>query len=171
MRYVDIVIALTAGIVLSTAVGRIAAGGPSEVSAQALYSRQAALEADLTRVAQAMPAGRFYFKPTPEASSFGQVITEIATKQHAQCAQMRARPNALLDAGLSGRDGALARLQQSFEFCRPAFASLNELNALDRIGPPADPAKSRVQLLTELMSDTALTLGQLSLYLQLSARP
>lgn len=169
MRYVDIAIALTAGIVLSTAVGRIAAGGPSEASAQALHLRQAALEADLTRVVQAMPAGRFDFTPAPGAGTFGQVIVEAATTQYGRCAQVRQRPNEVLKPGPSSKDGALALLQQSFEFCRPAFVSLNELNAIDRVGPSAASAKSRVQLLTELMSETALTLGQLSLYVQLSA--
>src|SRR5258708_9927102 len=77
--------------------------------------------------AEAMPAEKYGFKPTPEMNSFGHLIIHSAQSNTLLCSKISgtAAPESKL-AETDGKDKLVAALKSSFEFCTTALANVDD---------------------------------------------
>ena len=87
----------------------------------------------MVAAAEAMPAEKYGFKPTPEMNSFGHVVMHIAQSNNTLCSKISgaAAPDAKL-ADTDGKDKLVAALKSSFEFCGTALANVDD----SKLGEP-----------------------------------
>lgn len=82
---------------------------------------------NMVAAAEAMPADKYGFKPTPEMNSFGHVVMHIAQSNNILCAKISGTPAP--DAKIAdsdGKDKLVAALKASFEFCGTALANVDD---------------------------------------------
>jgi hypothetical protein len=96
----------------------------------------AAIRRNLMAAAERMPAVDFGFRPAAGSRTFGELFTHVASSQFSRCAGVRGEPNPKqgFDAdGLTEKAAIIAFLQESFEYCDPAYAALTEANRDDLV--------------------------------------
>jgi DinB family protein len=81
----------------------------------------------MVAAAEAMPAEKYGFKPSPEMNAFGHVVMHIAQSNNFLCSKISgaAAPDAKL-ADTDGKDKLVAALKASFEFCGTALANVDD---------------------------------------------
>lgn len=124
---VILVVAATA----ATVPGAMAQTAPTDVVANPV---SATVKSQLTRSsknmiagAEAMPADKYGFKPTPDMMSFGHLIVHIAETNNNLCSKLSGTPapeGKLEEA--DGKDKLVAGLKASFDFCTTALANLDD---------------------------------------------
>jgi hypothetical protein len=82
---------------------------------------------NMVAAAEAMPAEKYGFKPTPEMNSFGHLVMHIAQSNNLLCSKISGAtaPDAKL-ADTDGKDKLVAGLKASFEFCATALANVDD---------------------------------------------
>jgi hypothetical protein len=82
---------------------------------------------NMVAAAEAMPAEKYSFKPTPEMNSFGHLIIHIAQSNNLLCSKISgfAAPESKL-ADTDAKDKLVAGLKSSFEFCTTALANVDD---------------------------------------------
>jgi len=77
--------------------------------------------------AEAMPADKYSFKPTPEMMSFGHLMVHIADTNNTLCAALSGTPapSGKMDE-TDGKDKLVAGVKASFDFCSTALANLDD---------------------------------------------
>jgi hypothetical protein len=82
---------------------------------------------NMVAAAEAMPADKYGFKPTPEMNTFGHLIIHIAQSNFTLCSKISggAAPESKL-AETDGKDKLVAGLKASFEFCTTALANVDD---------------------------------------------
>jgi uncharacterized damage-inducible protein DinB len=90
-------------------------------------SQLARFSKNMVAAAEAMPAEKYGFKPTPEMNSFGHVVMHIAQSNNTLCAKISGTtaPDAKI-ADTDGKDKLVAALKASFEFCATALANVDD---------------------------------------------
>jgi hypothetical protein len=88
---------------------------------------------NMVAAAEAMPAEKYGFKPTPEMNSFGHVVMHIAQSNNLLCSKISgaSAPDVKL-ADTDGKDKLVAALKASFEFCGTALANVDD----SKLGEP-----------------------------------
>jgi hypothetical protein len=78
--------------------------------------------------AEAMPAEKYSFKPTPEMNTFGHLTMHIAQGNTFLCSRISgvAAPDAGKLADTDPKDKLVAGLQASFDFCATALANVDD---------------------------------------------
>ncbi len=79
----------------------------------------------VTRAAEQMPEADYAFKPTPEVRSFGELIAHVAGAQNMFCALALGETAPAEDAiekSVTGKEGLVAALKKSTEYCGRAYA-------------------------------------------------
>lgn len=112
-----------------------AAAQPAAVSkspvADALRSQAQRYTRILVAAAEAMPAERYNYRPTPAQMSFAQIQVHLINEGNdllcGKVAGMTAPQRAGVDT-TAGKDVLVARLKESFAFCEQAFAKLDDSN-------------------------------------------
>lgn len=108
------------------AVGALLVAAPvfaqSNPVAGALATEAKTNENNMTSAAEAMPAEKYGYKPTPEQSSFGQLIFHAADANYRLCSMMSgaAAPEAKVKAD-GPKDALIDQMKQSFVYCYGAF--------------------------------------------------
>lgn len=122
--------------------------------ADALDKNYARLERQLRQVAEAMPADKYSFRPTPEVRSFGEQLRHIAAVQWVVGAGILGeKPPADVGDGDSGPFSMTAKHEilkyalDSFVYIRRAIKSIHDADALEMIPHPYDPANIRMERL------------------------
>jgi hypothetical protein len=107
------------GIVLMAASAYAQSGNPI---ATALATEAKTNETNMTGAAEAMPADKYSYKPTPEQNSFGQLIFHAADANYRLCAMMSAdkAPEATVKAD-GAKPALIDQMTASFAFCYKAF--------------------------------------------------
>jgi hypothetical protein len=84
--------------------------------------------------AEAMPADKYGYKPTPEMMSFGHLMMHIAQSNNLLCAKLSgmAAPEGKLEE-TDGKDKLVAGLKASFDFCSTALASADDAKLGEQI--------------------------------------
>jgi hypothetical protein len=84
--------------------------------------------------AEAMPADKYGFKPTPDMMSFGHLIAHIAETNNTLCSKLSgtAAPEVKLEE-TDGKDKLVAGLKASFDFCSTALANLDDAKLGEQI--------------------------------------
>jgi hypothetical protein len=78
---------------------------------------------NITAAAEAMPAEKFSFKPTPEQMSFAHLVMHIAESNYLFCAKASDVPAPKVDElkETDGKDKLVAAVKSSFDFCTTAL--------------------------------------------------
>jgi hypothetical protein len=84
-------------------------------------------EKNMVAAAEAMPADKYGYKPTPEMNSFGHLIMHIAESNNTLCAKISGKPEPdvkYMDS--DPKDKLVATLKDSFAFCSSALANVDD---------------------------------------------
>lgn len=94
--------------------------------AGALATEARTNETNMTSAAEAMPAEKYGFKPTPDQSSFGQLIFHAADANYRLCAMMSGdkAPDAPVKAD-GPKQALIDQMTQSFAYCNKAFEKVD----------------------------------------------
>ena len=82
---------------------------------------------NMVAAAEAMPAEKYSFKPSPEMNSFGHLVMHIAQSNNTFCAKIsgQAAPDAKI-AESDPKDKLVAVMKDSFAFCSTALANVDD---------------------------------------------
>jgi hypothetical protein len=82
---------------------------------------------NMTAAAEAMPAEKYSFKPSPEMNSFGHLMMHIAQSNNTFCAKIsgQAAPEVKI-AETDPKDKLVAAIKDSFAFCTTALANVDD---------------------------------------------
>src|SRR4051812_15045000 len=103
------------GFVLVAASAHAQSGNPI---AGALATEAKTNETNMTGAAEAMPAEKYSYKPTPEQNSFGQLIFHAADANYRLCAMMSGdkAPEAAVKAD-GAKQALIDQMKASFAYC------------------------------------------------------
>src|SRR5213083_914632 len=83
----------------------------------------------LVAAAEAMPAEKYNYRPTPAQMSFAQIQVHLANEGNDQlCSKTAGVPapqRSAVDSTMT-KDQLVARLRETFQFCEQAFAKLDD---------------------------------------------
>jgi len=84
-------------------------------------------EKNMVAAAEAMPADKYSYKPTPDQGSFGHLIVHIAQSNMTFCSKIsgKAAPESKL-AETDSKEKLVAAVKESFAFCTTAMASVDD---------------------------------------------
>ena len=84
-------------------------------------------EKNMVAAAEAMPAEKYVFKPSPEMNSFGHLIMHIAQSNITFCSKIsgQAAPDAKITE-TDPKDKLVAALKDSFAYCTTALAKVDD---------------------------------------------
>jgi DinB family protein len=102
----------------------------------ALKNTLQSMQKNLVASAEAMPADKYSFKPTPAQMSFGQLVLHVAGTNYFMCATIagtKAPQVAKLDP-TAAKDVLVARIRESFEYCATTLAPIDD-SKLSEVGP------------------------------------
>ena len=125
---------------------------------------------NMVAAAEAMPAEKYSFKPTPEMNTFAHLTIHIAQGNNALCAQISGIPVPASEklADDDPKDKLIAGLKASFDFCTTALANVDD----SKLGEPmilfGRVPSSRAGPLIALSSGFADHYGAQAIYLRLS---
>src|SRR5204863_8506931 len=82
---------------------------------------------NMISAAEAMPAEKYSFKPSPEMNSFGHLVIHIAQTNNTFCAKISGQtaPDVKM-AESDPKDKLVAAIKDSFAFCASALANLDD---------------------------------------------
>ena len=82
---------------------------------------------NMVAAAEAMPAVKYSFKPSPEMNSFGHLVMHIAQSNNTFCAKIsgQAAPDTKI-AESDPKDKLVAMMKDSFAFCSTALANVDD---------------------------------------------
>ena len=117
-------------LLLQAAAAQPAAASKSPV-ADALRAQTQRYTRILVAAAEAMPAEKYNYRPTPAQMSFAQIQVHLINEGNdllcGKVAGMTPPTRAGVDT-TAGKDVLVARLKESFAFCEQAFAKLDDSN-------------------------------------------
>jgi len=166
MRKIGLVMAaLLSGTVCAAqeAAGPVANPVSSTVKAQ--MTRYAK---NMVAAAEAMPAEKYNFKPTPEMNTFAHLTMHIAQSNNFLCSKIsgQAAPEAKI-ADTDGKDKLVEALKASFEFCSTALGGVDDSKLSDPF-TVFNRQTSRAGLLITLSDDWYDHYGAQAVYLRLN---
>jgi len=102
--------------------------------------------------ARAMPAERYGFKPDTDPMTFGELVLHVAVGNFLFCSHIGGTTEPTLSqvAPTGPKDALVKRLQDSFDFCNRALASLNDTQMAEvlNIGTLKTPRSMAILTLT-----------------------
>ena len=106
---------------------------PNPVSG-ALKSVLPRFSKNMTAAAEAMPAEKYGFKPTPEMNAFGHLVMHIVQSNNTFCSKISgmAAPEVKI-ADTDPKDKLVAALKASFEYCTTALANVDDSKLGDQM--------------------------------------
>jgi len=133
---------------------------------------------NMVEAAEAMPADKYEFKPTPEMNSFGHLVMHIAQSNNGLCSKISgmAAPEAKI-ADTDGKDKLVGALKASFDYCATALEKVDDSQLGDQMMLFGNRPFSRAAVLIILSDDWFDHYGAQATYLRLngilpsSARP
>ena len=125
---------------------------------------------NMTAAAEAMPADKFSFKPTPDQMSFGHLAIHIADSNNLFCSKLSgvAAPEGPKLAETDSKDKLVAAVKQSFDFCSSSLAKLDDSHLTDSIPLFGGRSFSRATVFLILYGSWADHYSAQSMYLRLN---
>jgi hypothetical protein len=95
---------------------------------------------NMVEAAQAMPAEKYSFKPTPEMNTYAHLVMHSAQANNALCSKISGAtaPEGTV-ADTDGKDKLVAALKSSFDFCTTALAGADD----SKLGEPVTLGPNR----------------------------
>jgi len=122
---------------------------------------------NLTAAAEAMPADKYDFHPTPQQMTFAHLMTHITGSNRVMCSSL-AGESEPKDSGVTDKDGKeklLAEVKASFDYCSRALAKVDD-SKLDEELPVF--RHTRAYVLMFLVADLADHYSLAASYLRLN---
>jgi hypothetical protein len=141
---------------------------PNPVSA-AVKSQLPRFSKNMVAAAEAMPAEKYNFKPTPEMNSFGHLVMHIALSNNSLCSKISGV--AASDVKISDsdpKDKLVAALKASFEYCTTALEKVDDSKLGDQMMLFGNHPFSRAGVLIILSDDWYDHYGAQAIYLRLN---
>jgi len=135
---------------------------------RSITQRQAA---NIVAAAEAMPADKYSFKPTPAQMSFGDVVAHlIAEGNDYLCSASSGlkAPARAKYAGTDPKDKLVAGLKDSFQFCQTAAAGMKDAQLGDSTDFFTGRKVTRAVATMITVADWADHYGQMAIYLRLN---
>jgi hypothetical protein len=123
---------------------------------------------NMVAAAEAMPADKYNFKPTPEMNSFAHLVMHIAQSNNGLCSKISdtPAPDAKL-ADTDPKDKLVAGLKASFDYCASALDKVDDSKLGDQM-MLRDRPFSRAAVLIILSDDWYDHYGAQATYLRLN---
>jgi hypothetical protein len=124
---------------------------------------------NMVAAAEAMPADKYGFKPTPEMNSFAHLVMHIAQSNNGLCSKVSgmAAPDAKM-ADTDPKDKLVAALKASFEYCATALEKVDDSKLGEQMMLFGNHAFSRAGVLIILSDDWYDHYGAQAVYLRLN---
>ena len=124
---------------------------------------------NMVAAAEAMPAEKFIFKPTPEMNSFAHLVMHIAQSNNGLCSKISdtPAPDAKL-ADTDPKDKLVAGLKASFDYCASALEKVDDSKLGDQMMLFGNRPFSRAAVLIILSDDWYDHYGAQATYLRLN---
>jgi uncharacterized damage-inducible protein DinB len=124
---------------------------------------------NMVAAAEAMPAEKFGFKPSPEMNSFGHVVMHIAQSNNGLCAKISgiAAPEVKI-ADTDSKETLVGALKASFEYCSAALEKVDDSKLGDQMMLFGNRPFSRAAVLIILSDDWYDHYGAQAIYLRLN---
>ena len=124
---------------------------------------------NMVAAAEAMPADKFNFKPTPEMNSFAHLVMHIAQSNNGLCSKISdtPAPEAKL-ADTDPKDKLVAGLKASFDYCASALEKVDDSKLGDQMMLFGNRPFSRANVLIILSDDWYDHYGAQATYLRLN---
>jgi hypothetical protein len=125
---------------------------------------------NLVAAAEAMPADKYDYKPTPEQMTFAHLVLHIAESNDRLCAKISDMPEPKSAEGKEsdGKDALVARLEASFDFCNSALAKVDDSKLGDSIELFGGRQEPRAFAFFALTNDWADHYSAAAMYLRLN---
>jgi len=126
---------------------------------------------NIVEAAEAMPADKYGYKPTPAQMSFGDVVSHLIKEGNnylCSAASGMKQPDADKFAGTDPKDKLVAGLKASFKFCETALAQIQDAQLGDSVDffGGRKVTKGMAGLIT--VADWADHYSQMAIYLRLN---
>jgi hypothetical protein len=139
-----------AGAVLVVAV--FVSGQAQATVSEFIRSQTAEQGRAIVDAARAMPAERYGYAPNTDPMTFGELVLHVAVGNYLFCSHIGGTPEPPLSqlAPNGPKDALVKRLQESFDFCSRALASLNDAQMAEvlNIGTLKTPRSMAILTLT-----------------------
>lgn len=124
---------------------------------------------NMVAAAEAMPAEKYNFKPTPEMNSFAHLVMHIAQSNNGLCSKISdtPAPEAKL-ADTDPKDKLVAGLKASFDYCASALEKVDDSKLGDQMILFGSRPFSRAAVLIILSDDWYDHYGTEAVYLRLN---
>jgi uncharacterized damage-inducible protein DinB len=124
---------------------------------------------NMVAAAEAMPADKYGFKPTPEMNSFAHLVMHIAQSNNGLCSKISgaAAPDAKM-ADTDPKDKLVAALKASFEYCASALEKVDDSKLGEQMMLFGNHPFSRAGVLIILSDDWYDHYGAQAVYLRLN---
>jgi uncharacterized damage-inducible protein DinB len=166
MKISPVHIALAACCLTTTA----AAQSPATPVSDALRSIEQRQAKNLVAAAEAMPAGKYSFKPTPAQMSVGKIIVHLSGGNDYLCSKISgvdAPKRSEVTEGTS-KEKLVARLRETFQFCESALAKVNDSDLTAKVPFFGEQEVTRAEAMLATAEDWADHYSQLAIYLRLN---
>ncbi len=124
---------------------------------------------NMVAAAEAMPADKYGFKPTPEMNSFGHLVMHIAQSNNGLCSKISglAAPDAKM-TDTDPKDTLVAALKASFDYCAAALEKVDDSKLGEQMMLFGNRPFSRAAVLIILSDDWYDHYGAQAVYLRLN---
>jgi len=153
---------------MSVSVAPAQAQNPVTNGLRAITQRQAKHIVD---AAEAMPADKYGFKPTPAQMSFGDVVAHLVREGNdylCGAASGQKAPDRGNVTGTDPKEKLVAGLKASFEFCQTAFASMQDAQLGDSIDFFGGHKQTKATAALITVADWGDHYSQMAIYLRLN---
>jgi DinB superfamily len=124
---------------------------------------------NMIAAAEAMPADKYGFKPTPEMNSFAHLVMHISLSNNGLCSKISDTPAPDVKiADTDGKDKLVAALKASFDYCSTALEKVDDSKLGDQMMLFGNRPFSRAAVLIILSDDWYDHYGAQATYLRLN---
>ena len=147
-----------------------AAQDPAAPVSDALRSIEQRAGKNLVAAAEAMPAEKYGFKPTPAQMSVGDILAHLSEGNDYLCSKIGGAPAPKRTELAKGapKEQLVGRLKETFQFCESALAKLNDSDLGAKVPFFGGREVTRVHAMFAAVEDWADHYSQLAIYLRLN---
>jgi len=160
---------LAAALALSVLPALALAQAASNPVADALRANEQRMARNLAAAAEAFPADKYGFKPTPAQMSVAEIVVHLAEGNDQLCSALSgtAAPQRSAVTATTPREALIARLRESFQFCETGLAPVTDARLGDQV-PMFGRQVTRGNAVLVTVADWADHYSQLAIYLRLN---
>lgn len=138
--------------------------------AGAVRFMSARMARDLMEAAEAMPADKYGYKPTPAQMAFGEVVLHVAEGTAMMCGWIAGTtpPAAPKLTAQDAKEKLVARQKDAFAYCTSALATVNDAQLGDSVPFFGGRKLTRAAVMIILIDDLADHYSQEAIYMRLN---